>query len=144
MITGAYIENVAPSSIAANSDNSLTPFQIITQANYFIVERILVNSDNTIQADPNSTIYIKFVSSNRELSNVPFSINLFLGSGLKNKNDKALLIIPPNENINIVIYNNESSPIVYGIEFFGYYVNENGLKCIDGQAIDQSLINKFL
>lgn len=145
MITGAYVENTSGLAVLAAATNALSPDTIITQASYFCIERILMLLDNDNgQAAQNCTVTINFVSSNCTLANGTIPVSIFTGAGLYNKNGKPLLIIPPNENINIIYTNATATTQTFHIEFSGYYVDDAGLRASGGQALNKVLINTIL
>lgn len=147
MITGAYVENTSGSTLLASANNLTTPDTIITQMGfYFVVERILMVVDGGAgDTDINSQVEIKFLSSNRDYSNTKMPIQMFLDRGIYNSNGKPVIIIPPEENISIIYYNEDTGAAhTYRTEFSGYYIDSNGLRAMDGQTINRVLINTIL
>lgn len=144
MITGSFNHSTGVMTIASTSDNTTTPGVIITQNDYFCVERIKAGVVSLPTNALNADILIKFVSSNREYSDLPIGINVFQGKGLYNKNGKPIVIIPPHENVNIIIYNRSNTSYGFFFEMEGYYVNEDGLRSSGSQDLNKVLINTIL
>ena len=146
MINGSYKETTGSMTMLANKDNSANPGIIITQNAYFVVERI-TGSDGQYT---NIMVNFQITTGQKTLGNTPsssFNIpysNLGNGSGLSNPDGRPVLIISPKSNIQVICTNGYSGQESVTIELEGYYINENGLRLMDGQGVDTTILNKLL
>jgi len=134
MFTGAFkhtTETIAFSSPALSDSATF-----ITDNAFFVLERITGYVGTSVG---NGEVSIRFVKSNRYLSDNPVPYNSLIGnvylgagSGMSNTNGKPLIVLPPSEQVVVTVsvpaFISGQTDFSGTLEFEGYYVNERNVR----------------